>query len=364
MSRFQISLRLIGLAVVAIVGAWFITVNVLGDHLGNAPYPVTVNLAQGGGLFPDSYVTYRGVDVGRVTSLEATPTHVAAKLEINAGVHIPADLSAHVHDLSVAGEQYLDLVPNAASGPDLHAGSVIGQSRTQVPVAISDLLSDAARLIASVHARDIQTISTALGSGFSNTGPALREITEAADKLVRALQASQGPTATIITAGGPVLAAAQASAANLAQISSSLAAITAQLSASNTDVNALLANGVPFTATLNQLLAQDGMSIAALFKNLATLSDVAALRQPAVESLLSQLPAFTHKIASVVSGGDIQVELNFNNANTVCPYILGAQVAEPTAKTGSPALSNTCTLTAPDLLQRGSADAPRPAGDS
>ncbi|HEX3795581.1 MAG TPA: MlaD family protein [Acidimicrobiales bacterium] len=364
MSRFQVSLRLIGLVLVAVIGAWFITVNVLGDGVGTAPYSVTVNLAQGGGLFPESYVTYRGVDVGRVASLKATPSRVVATLEINAGVHIPADLSAQVHDLSVAGEQYLDLVPRASSGPDLHAGSVIDQSRTRVPVAISDLLSDAARLIASVHAKDIHTISTALGSGFADTGPDLRRITEAANKLVHALQASRSATSTIITAGGPVLEEAQASAENLAQISQSLAGITAQLSASNTDVNALLTEGVPFTTALNQLLAQDGTTIAALVQHLATVSDVAGLRQPAVQSLLSELPAFTHKIASVVAGGSVQVHITYDNANTVCPYVLGAQVAEPTAKTGSPALNNTCTLTAPDLLQRGSADAPRPAGDS
>lgn len=364
MNRYQVVIRLLALVAVAAVGLWFIAFDVLGDHLGTSPFPVTVQMARGGGLFAESYVTYRGVDVGRVASLNVTPSGVVANLQVDAGVRIPSNVTAEVHELSVAGEQYLDLVPNSSRGPYLKAGSVIVQSRTRVPVAISTLLNDATRLIASVHTRDVQTISTALGTGLAGTGEDLREITVAAQNLVAALAAAQSATVTIVNGGGTLLATVRSSAAQLAQLGRSIEAITAQLSSSNADVGALLSNGVPFEMHMSQFLAEDGRSIAALVQNLATLANVAAARQPAVEALLEQLPLFVHKIASVTSGGSIQVQLFYNNADTVCPYILGAQVSQPTASSGSPVLTHTCKLTAPDLLQRGSANAPIPGGSS
>jgi hypothetical protein len=77
-----------------------------------------------------------------------------------------------------------------------------------------------------------------------------------------------------------------------------------------------------------------------------------------VATLIQQLPVFVNKFANSVVNGAVQVQLTFNSANTVCPYVLGAQTAEPTAPTGSPPLGNTCGVSAPDLLQRGAANAP------
>ncbi len=79
----------------------------------------------------------------------------------------------------MAGEQYLDLVPSSAHGPDLHAGSVIPETHTVVPVSVFQLLSDAGQLIGSIKSSEVQTITDALGSGFANTGQALRTITVA-----------------------------------------------------------------------------------------------------------------------------------------------------------------------------------------
>jgi hypothetical protein len=46
----------------------------------------------------------------------------------------------------------------------------------------------------------------------------------------------------------------------------------------------------------------------------------------------------------------------------VCPYLSWAQTPEPTAAAGAPDLMRTCTVQAPDLLQRGSAEAPLSSG--
>jgi phospholipid/cholesterol/gamma-HCH transport system substrate-binding protein len=362
MSKFQIRVRLVALVLVAAIGVSYIAFDVIGFRLGSQPFTVTVDLPRGGGLYSDGFVTYRGVDVGRISSLSLARSGTVATLDIDPGTKIPANAVAHVHELSVAGEQYLDLVPSSAAGPDLHGGSVIGRLRTVVPVSVYTLLDDAGQLIASVKSSEVKTITAALGIGFANTGPALRTITVAAGHLISALQAAQAATVTAIESAGPVLSTAQASGDDIIAFSQSLAAITAQLAASDADVRAVLANGVPTEMALNQIVQQDGSAITQLIKNLAGLSDVAIEHQPAVISLLQQLPGFVNKIAATATGGSVAVQIYYNAKNTVCPYLTQAQASEPTAATGSPDLTRTCGASAPDLLQRGAANTPVASG--
>ncbi len=362
MSRTQVWIRVTALVVAALLGVSYIAFDVIGWRIGAQPYQVTVDLPRGGGLYSDGFVTYRGVDVGRITSLTLEPTGAVVTLAIDPGTVIPASAVAHVHELSVAGEQYLDLVPSSARGPDLHAGSHIPLEHTVVPVSVFQLLSDAGQLIGSIKSSEVRTITDALGSGFANTGQALRNITVASRHLIAALQAAQAATVTLINAGGSVLSTAQASSADIISFSQSLATITAQLSASNADVEAVLADGVPTEQAVQQFIQADGAALIQLIKGLDGLSDVAIAQQPAVVSLLQQLPGFVNKIANTASGGSVAVNIYYNTENTVCPYLSGAQTAEPTAATGAPDLMRTCTLQAPDLLQRGSAEAPLSSG--
>jgi phospholipid/cholesterol/gamma-HCH transport system substrate-binding protein len=362
MSKSQVWVRLTALVVVALLGVSYIAFDVIGWRIGAQSYEVAVNLPRGGGLYSDGFVTYRGVDVGRISSLTLSPTGAVATLAIDPGTVIPANAIAHVHELSVAGEQYLDLVPSSSHGPALHAGSRIPLDHTVVPVSVFQLLSDAGQLIGSIKSSEVQTITDALGTGFANTGQALRGITVASQHLVAALQAAQAATVTLINSGGSVLSTAQASSADIISFSQSLATITAQLSASNSDIVAVLNNGVPTEQAVQQFIASDGASLIQLIKELDGLSDVAIAQQPAVVSLLQQLPGFVNKIADTASGGSVAVNIFYNTKNTVCPYLSGAQTPEPTAATGAPDLMRTCTLQAPDLLQRGSAEAPLSSG--
>ncbi|HWD56415.1 MAG TPA: MlaD family protein [Acidimicrobiales bacterium] len=362
MSRAQVWVRVSALVVVALLGVYYITFDVIGWRIGAQSFQVTVDLPRGGGLYSDGFVTYRGVDVGRIASLTLSPSGAVATLAIDPGTSIPANAIAHVHELSVAGEQYLDLVPTSPQGPVLHAGSLIPLGHTVVPVSVFQLLSDAGQLIGSIKSSEVQTITDALGTGFADTGQALRNITVASRHLISALQAALAATVTLINAGGAVLSTAQASSADILSFSQSLATITAQLSASNADIVAVLDNGVPTEQAVQKFIGSDGAALIQLIKELDGLSDVAIAQQPAVVSLLQQLPGFVNKIADTASGGSVAVNIYYNTKNSVCPYLSGAQTPEPTAATGAPDLMRTCTLQAPDLLQRGSAEAPLSSG--
>ena len=70
---------------------------------GATTYPVTVELADSGGIFSGADVTYRGVSVGRVGPLSLTARGVDVQLDIeNSAPAIPADARALVDALGEA----------------------------------------------------------------------------------------------------------------------------------------------------------------------------------------------------------------------------------------------------------------------
>src|ERR1700736_3873032 len=85
--------------------------------LGIGKMTVTVELPATGGLYRFSNVTYRGVQMGKVTAVGLTPNGAKATLALDTSPKIPADLKAEVLSISAVGEYYLDLRPRTDSGP-------------------------------------------------------------------------------------------------------------------------------------------------------------------------------------------------------------------------------------------------------
>jgi phospholipid/cholesterol/gamma-HCH transport system substrate-binding protein len=340
-------LRVGALVAVLVASVWYIGFDVIGWRLGAQAYPVTVLLPQGGGIYTEADVTYRGVTVGRVVRLELTPTHVAVIADINPGVLIPADTAAHVRQMDAAGEQYLDLVPEAAGGPYLHAGSVIAASHTTIPVAISQVLADTSRLLDSINARQLDTVASALGTGFAGTDRQLRTIVVAGQSLFHALQSASGATIDLIVAGRTVLDAARNTDAAFGRFAAGLDALSAQLARSAPDFQALLHNSVAAEQQGSALLAQYSAQMRSLTDHLGAVSGVTLAEQPELKALLQVLPVFAGEIGAVVRGGSLHTVLDYNTNSPVCSYISGQETPLPTQKVSTPALNRTCKLSSP-----------------
>src|ERR1700734_304971 len=95
------------------------------SQLGVGQYRLTAELPASGGLYRTSNVTYRGIQIGRVTKVEPTAHGVRATLSIDSRYKIPVDASANVHSVSAIGEQYLDLVSTGTPGKFFSPGQTI-----------------------------------------------------------------------------------------------------------------------------------------------------------------------------------------------------------------------------------------------
>src|ERR1700744_1174869 len=108
--------------------------------LGIGRMKVYLELPASGGLYRFSNVTYRGVQVGKVTGVALTANGAEATLSLGTSPKIPEDLEADVRSVSAIGEQYVDLRPRTDSAPYLRDGSVIAMHDTTIPQAVGPML--------------------------------------------------------------------------------------------------------------------------------------------------------------------------------------------------------------------------------
>ncbi len=303
----RVRLQLLAFVIVTVLGVGYVSVRYLGAGtlLGAGPYPVTLQLTDSGGIFTGADVTYRGVSVGRVGPLRLTSQGVDVQLEIKPDAPpIPADLDAVVSNLSVIGEQFVDLRPVRTDGPMLRAGSVIPASRASTPVPIGDLIVNVDTFIRSVPLDSLRTVVDELGTAFTGTGPELQRLLDSTDVFTRDAIAALPQTVTLIRDGRVVLQTQNEQSSAIVSFSRDLALLAAQLRTSDPDIRRLIRTAPQFADQTSGLIQDSGNQIGQLLADLLTVSRVALPRQAALRQLLSVYPVVTATTDSAVVPDD------------------------------------------------------------
>lgn len=319
---------------------------------------VTVQLSRAGGSFEGSEVTYRGVGVGRVTTVDLSRTGVTLHLSLDEGADVPADSTANVRSLSVAGEQYVDLVPRSAGGRFLRSGDVIPASRTTVPLPLPDVLLNVEQLVTSLNPSDIRTVTSEFAQAFANSGPQLQQILAAGGSIVKQLSDSRDAVLRLARNGRVVLDTVARNAGNFRVFADSLNKLTSTLKTSTPAAEKLLAQSPGTVRVLDQLVRDNGSAAAVLMGNLVTFSGIQVANLPGLRALLVAVPEFGRLIPQVVRDGRIQAGLLINYSDRMCPS--GVPLTSPLSGQRSAIRRAGCTD--PTLIPRGAANAPRSSG--
>lgn len=341
----------------------------LGRYVGlRGYYVVRLDLANAGGIFPDADVTYRGVSVGRVGAVNLTATGVEADLDIsNSAPPIPARLHAAVADLSAVGEQYVDLRPDASSGPYLTDGSVIGVSDTSLPLPVTSLLTNVNALATSLPLGSLRTVMNELSTGLSYQGTNLQGIIDGNNALIKAAYANLPQTTTLINDSSQVLSTQVSESGELTAFGRSSLQLASQLDQSNGDLQRLIVNTPLAAAQVTGLLQDNNVTLGALIANLLTTSEVTLTRGKALDELLSVLPAAVAAGSTVITaqGARFGVALTFFNP-LPCTAGYGGTVYRNGLDTSpGPPVNTSAQCTAPASSGqdvRGSAHAPSDGG--
>ncbi|GFG55646.1 virulence factor Mce [Mycolicibacterium agri] len=285
--------------------------------LGIGRITVTLELPASGGLYRFSNVTYRGVQVGKVTKMDVSRTMATATLSLATSPKIPADLQAEVRSISAVGEQYVELLPRTDAPPYLQDGSVIPMWRTKIPQAVGPMLDQVSTLINSIPKDDLSGLLDESFKAFNGSGFDLGSLFDSSAQISADLNRVGDRSSTLIEDSGPLLDAQATTADSLRTWASSLAGITGQVVTNDPEVRTLLQEGPPAADEVSRLFDQIKPTLPILLANLTTFGQVGVTYHPSLEQVLVLLPPF---VANVLSSapennptgiplGDFRVEI-------------------------------------------------------
>jgi len=266
-------------------------------------YVVRVDLAGTGGLFPNADVTYRGVSVGRVGPIRLTADGVQADLHLDDSDHrIPRQLHAQVADLSVAGEEYLDLEPSTDQAPYLVGGDTVRQADTSIPAPVTSMLTSVNTLTESVPLQSLRTVVDQLGDAFSGQAQNLQALLDSSSQFTEAASQALPATTKLLVDGQTVLQTQADEGDAIRSFADSADQLAAQLDSSDSDLRRLITTTPEAATQLDQLLQDAGPNLGVVLANLLTTADVAVTRQAGIQELLIRLPAVAAAGSTAING--------------------------------------------------------------
>jgi phospholipid/cholesterol/gamma-HCH transport system substrate-binding protein len=280
--------------------------------LGIGRMTVTLELPAAGGLYQFSNVTYRGVQLGKVTwvelSNECTDLKRApcakATLSLSTSPKVPADLTAcperpgppdqcgaFVRSVSAVGEQYVDLRPRTDSGPYLHDGSVISAGKQALPEPVGPMLDQVSALVNSIPKTKLGQLLDETFQGFNGAGYDFGSLIDSAEILSRDANGVVDRTRALTEDTGPLLDTQAQTADSIRRWARSFAGISDVLVNNDSHFRTVLQRGPGAANEASRLLAQIKPTLPVLLANLTTIGQIGVTYHPSLEQLLVLLPS-------------------------------------------------------------------------
>ena len=355
-------IRIAAFLVLSAVGILYVTSAYLGlvDRALGRGLTVHATLPTSGGLYEGSEVTYRGVQVGKVSAMRATPDGVTLDLALEEGTRLPKDSPMYVHNLSAVGEQYLDFEPPDDRGPYAEEGDTLAGSADSLPVDEGDLLVELDSFVGSVDKENLQVVVRELGTMFHGTGRPLQQLLDNGSAFVEEASAHTAETLALLDDGLTVLQTQQGQGENIRSFSHDLAAITDSLAESDEDLRTTLSDTPATARQIDALLTDLEPTLPVLLGNATSVRQVGLSHLAGLEQLLVIFP---HVISTGFTGtpGDGYGHVNLQLDQTVQPctegYLPPADWRPPSDLSDAPIFPARCTA-GPPYVQRGTPYSP------
>ena len=291
LTRF-VRTQLIIFTIASVVGLSIMLVQYLQAPmmLGINRITVTVKLPSSGGLYRFANVTYRGIQVGKVTEMDVDRTGAIATLSLDTTPQIPADVQVQVRSVSAVGEQYVDLRPLTDRGPFLHDGSVIDRPDTTIPQPVAPMVEHLHALVGSIPRDKLDALLDESFLAFDGAGPQLRSLLDSSARITGELDGVRPEIGELIDDAVPLVDGQLQSADALRSWSQGLAGVTGELVANDTEFRRIAAIAPQATHDVTQLLAQVKPTLPVLLANLSTVGQIGVTYRPGLEQLLVLLP--------------------------------------------------------------------------
>lgn len=264
----------------------------LPTMLGIGRITVTLELPDTGGLYRFANVTYRGVQVGKVTDVDLSDEGATATLSLRMSPRIPAHSAVEIRSMSAIGEQYVDFKPDNLSGPYLHSGSVIAKQNISMPLPVGPMLDKASALIGSIPKQQLAALIDQSAAGLNGAGFDIGSLVDSSAEVSHGFAAVADQTGTLINDSVPLLDAQVQSVGDIRSWAHHLAGVSDQLVADDTQVRTILRATPQALQEVSRLLDEVKPTLPVLLANLTSLGKVGVTYLPSLEQLLVLVPPF------------------------------------------------------------------------
>jgi phospholipid/cholesterol/gamma-HCH transport system substrate-binding protein len=294
----------IQLTIFTIVGVVGVAAMIFGylqapTWVGLGRITVSVELKGTGGLYRFSNVTYRGVQIGKVASVEPTATGATAVLTLNDSPEIPAHVRANVRSMSAVGEQYVDLIPTGDGPPFLADGSVIKRDDTTIPQKVGPMLDQLQALVSSVPQTKLASLLDETFRAFNGAGYDVGSLLDSGSRLAADADATAGRARTLIDDTAPLLDSQAQSTKALRTWTRTLNGVTEQLVSNDPDLRTVLHAGPGAAQEVSRLLTQLKPTLPVLLANLTTVAQIGVTYNASLRQVLFLLPPYVAGLSSL-----------------------------------------------------------------
>ncbi len=287
----RIKIQVVLFAIIGLLATTYLGATYVGINPFSSGYRVSVEVPEAGGTFENGEVTYRGVPVGRIGSLEVTQEGSRIQLDIDADAPpIPASARAHIANRSAIGEQYVDLRAETMDGPVLVEGDEVSTALAPVPPPIEDVLRVGRDFAASVPEDSLTTVIDEVYDLSRGVGEDLGRLVDTSKDFVETADENFLVTSSLIENSETVLTTQEEAGDSIRGFSEDLDTIAQTLQSSDGDLRRLIENSPAAARELDRLFGEVGRPLGVLMGNLITPAQVFGVNAAGVEDALIRVP--------------------------------------------------------------------------
>ncbi|MFC9993950.1 MCE family protein [Nocardia sp. NPDC127526] len=255
-------------------------------------------------LDPEAKVKFRGVEIGRVATVDSTASGARVVLDIDPEMLklVPANVSVDIRSTTVFGAKYINfMAPAQPSRESLKPGAAILAS--SVTVEFNTLFQHLSDILAQVEPEKLNATLQALGAALDGRGEDLGQILTAGDAVLRELNPVLPALRHDLQSTTAVTGLYSDTVPDLLHTTDNAAVTAATLVDGHSRLDALLANLIGLADTATPILADTGSPLVEALRLLRPTTETLYEYRPALHCTIVGLGTNMPLIAYLFGGG-------------------------------------------------------------
>ena len=269
-------------------------------------FTVTTTLSSvGDGLPVGSDVKLRGLIVGRVGEIQASPGRHVVRLDLKPefASQIPASVQTRVLPTNLFGAPYLDLRPAGAEMPALVPGASIPQDTSRESVQLQTVFKKVYDVLVAVDPAKLSVTLAAIADALRGNGERIGQMIEQADAYLSTLNQHADTFRQDLTLLANTLEGVDQASPDLLQALKNTASVARVIVEERNGLRKLLAAGISSADSAGDFVRVNGGRIVRVVGLTAQVADIVAPVSPQIARTLEAVRLITTKLPTIVHPG-------------------------------------------------------------